>query len=48
MREYGIMYDLNGRTCYEIFAVCSSAVLCAEIDIIKKTGGYILSIDCIN
>lgn len=48
MREYGIMYDLNDRTCYEIFAVCSSTILCKEVEIIKNTGGYIISIDCIN
>lgn len=48
MREYGIQYDLNGRMVYEIFAVCSSKVLCVEIDAIKAKSGYIVAVDCIN
>jgi hypothetical protein len=47
MREYSVTYDINGRTYCEIFAVWSISTLTAEIDIIKKTGGYIIAIDCL-
>jgi len=48
MRHYGIEYNLNGRNCYEIFAVCSGNVLAAEIDNIKAKGGENIRVHCID
>lgn len=39
MQHWGIEYTLEGRYCFEAFAVHSKAVLALEIDAIKAKGG---------
>lgn len=48
MQHYEIAYNIGNRAYYETFAVCSKAVLCAEIDAIKAKGGTNLRVTYIN